>query len=63
MLEDYSVVVPTEEQFDLAQEMLSETDWAMPLKTLQANTKDLFYSYFGQVPKAPAATANKDEEM
>ena len=44
-----------EDTFDLIVETISETDWAQPLKPLQAN-KDLFYSYFGQVPKASAVT-------
>lgn len=51
MLEDYSLVIPSgEDGFDLVVNMLSETDWAQPLKVLQAN-KTLFYSYFGQEPK------------
>jgi hypothetical protein len=65
MLEDYSMLIPegNEEQFDLAVELLSETDWAMPLLPLAANTKDLFYSYFGQVPKASTIAAVKTSEF
>lgn len=53
VLEDYSLLIPNsdEEMYDNAIELLSETDWAMPLRPLQDTTKDLFYSYFGQAPK------------
>jgi hypothetical protein len=51
MLEDYSRLFPDESLVDNAIEMLSETDWAQPLKPLAANTKQVFYSFFGQQPK------------
>ncbi len=56
-LEDYSLVIPGGEEiaFEQAVEMLSETDWAMPLATLSASTKHLFFGYFGQVVKASNA--------
>jgi hypothetical protein len=31
--------------------MLSETDWAMPLATLSASTKHMFFGFFGQEVK------------
>lgn len=63
MLEDYSMLIPDgdEEKFEMANEMLSETDWAKPLKQLQTDTKDVFYSYFGQVPKPSTVGVKKEE--
>lgn len=48
-LEDYSMVIPGgyENAFEQAIEMLSETDWAMPLPALSASTKHLFFGFFG----------------
>jgi len=62
VVEDYSLLIPNsdEEMYDNAIELLSETDWAMPLKGLKDNTQDLFYSYFGQQPKAPTVKPIED---
>jgi hypothetical protein len=48
-LEDYSMLIPNgnEEAYDSAIEMLSETDWSLPLKPLAESTKVLFYGFFG----------------
>ena len=55
-LEDYSMVIPggDETAFEQAMEMLSETDWAMPLQPLSASTKTLFFGFFGQEVKVAA---------
>jgi len=62
VVEDYSLLIPNsdEEMYDNAIELLSETDWAMPLKGLKDNTQDVFYSYFGQQPKAPTVKPIED---
>jgi len=43
------MVIPGGEEsaFEQAVEMLSETDWAIPLATLSASTKHLFFGFFG----------------
>ena len=65
MLEDYALIIPgaDEARFDAAMDMLSETDWALPLKVLSESTKVQFYGYFGQEPKASTATASVDQVM
>ena len=64
MLEDYSLVIPgaDEERFDAAMNMLSETDWALPLKVLAESTKIQFYAFFGQEPKASTSTTPADQK-
>jgi len=48
-LEDYSMVIPNGDEavFEQAIEMLSETDWALPLQPLSESTKSIFFGYFG----------------
>ena len=43
------MVIPGGEEsaFEQAVEMLSETDWAIPLAILSASTKHLFFGFFG----------------
>ena len=42
--------------------MISETDWALPLKALSESTKKLMYGYFGEEPKVSTVAAKKATE-
>lgn len=51
------MVIPNGDEavFEQAIEMLSETDWALPLQPLSESTKSIFFGYFGQPIKANSA--------
>lgn len=49
-LEDPTVMFESEDQYDEAIVMLSETDWAMKLKDLSTTYKDSIFKIFGQDP-------------
>ena len=51
-LEDYTAIIKEESNYELAIEMLSETDWSLPLKVIAEQTKVQFYACFGLSPKA-----------
>jgi hypothetical protein len=38
-LEDYTAIIKEESNYELAIEMLSETDWSLPLKVIAEQTK------------------------
>jgi len=47
-LEEYELIVPGgEDDYDEAIDMISETDWSLPTKTLRESTQEKFYAYFG----------------
>jgi len=60
-MEDATVVIPKgEEDYDLAIETLSETNWdGAQLKELNLG-KDRMYSFFGMVPTPKVAAASKE---
>lgn len=53
-LEDYSMLVDSEDAYEKALEVLSETDWALPVAVLTDQTKVQFYGFFGQEVKTAA---------
>jgi hypothetical protein len=55
-MEDYSMLIDSEEVYEQALEVLSETDWALPVAVLTEQTKARFYGYFGQELKATKKT-------
>lgn len=62
-IEDYSLIISDEENYDKAIEMLSETDWSTPLKEIGVN-KDLMYSFFGlKTQKALAAETGPKNDV
>lgn len=61
-MEDYSTLIDCEEDYEKALEVLSETDWALPVAVLTEQTKVSFYGYFGQEIKAPATKAKAGEQ-
>lgn len=54
-MEDYSLIIPNaDEDYDIAIEMLSETEWSDQLKNI-SHSKEKMYSVFGlQVQKTTA---------
>ena len=61
-MEDYSFLIESEDHYESALEVLSETDWSLPLAVLTEQTKSRFYGYFGQEIKTTTKTKG-DEEM
>ena len=58
-MEEYELIVPGgEDDYDEAIDMISETDWSLPTKTLRETTQAKFYAYFGQSVKASSAAAS-----
>ena len=55
-MEDYSMLIDSEEVYEQALEVLSETDWALPVAVLTEQTKARFYGYFGQELKVTKKT-------
>ena len=70
-MEDFSLIIPKEDDYDKAIEQLSETNWNDPLKEIAVGgAKERMYSYFGlKTQKQRAADAeatnatNGDTEM
>lgn len=59
-MEEFDMLVPGgEEDYDAACDMLSETDWALPAKTLKESTQSKFYAFFGQEVKTQQPTEDK----
>ena len=52
-LEDFTSMFETEEKYDEAIVLLSETDWGMKLKELSAEMKKPTFEIFGQEPPVP----------
>lgn len=46
-MEDYSLLIESEDNYEQALEVLSETDWALAVKVLTEQTRVRFYGYFG----------------
>jgi hypothetical protein len=61
-MEDYSMLIDSEEAYEQALEVLSETDWALPVAVLTEQTKVRFYGYFGQETKQTKASKGEGEE-
>ena len=61
-MEDYSMLIDSEEAYEQALEVLSETDWALPVAVLTEQTKVRFYGYFGQETKQTKASKAEGEE-
>lgn len=57
------MLIETEEVYEQALEVLSETDWALPVAVLTEQTKVKFYGYFGQEVKVTKAKTEGDEEI
>ena len=61
-MEDYSMIIPGgEESYDLAINLLSETNWTDQLKDISQN-KELMYSFFGLTPVSTTVVAQPKEE-
>ena len=58
-MEDTSIVFDSEEACEAAQEVLSETDWSAPLKTIAGEAKVKMYEHFGHEVKTKASTEEK----
>ena len=55
-MESYDHLIPGgEDAYDEANELISETDWALDVKVLTTETKAKMYNYFGLEVKMPAA--------
>jgi hypothetical protein len=59
-MEDYSMLIESEEVYEQALEVLSETDWALPVAVLTEQTKARFYGYFGQELKVTKKTEEEE---
>jgi len=57
-MEDYSMLIDNEEAYEAALEVLSDTDWALPVAVLTEQTKARFYGFFGQEAKPAAKQAD-----
>ena len=67
-IEEYGLLVPGgEDDYKLACEMLSETEWNLPTVVLREGTQTKFYSLFGQEvktqPTKTAVTPSVDQKM
>ena len=62
-IEDYSSMIASEEAYEEALEVLSETDWALPVAVLTEGTKTKFYGYFGMQPKQAVATTATEVQI
>ena len=51
-----------EANYEAAIELISETDWSNPQKSVVDATKVTLYGFFGQEPKAPVKKAEEAEK-
>ena len=61
-LEDPTSMFESEEQYDEAIVMLSETDWGMKLKDLSSTYKDSIFKIFGQEPPKKKTSQNENDQ-
>ena len=54
------MLIDSEESYEKALELLSETDWTLPVAVVTEQTRVRFYGYFGQEVKS--ATKEKTSE-
>ena len=54
------MLIESEEVYEQALEVLSETDWALPVAVLTEQTKARFYGYFGQELKVTKKTEEEE---
>jgi len=55
-MDEYEAIIPGgETAYEEVNDLISETDWALPVKQLTAETKVKMYGYFGLEAKLPAA--------
>ena len=48
----------SEDAYDEAVDMISDTDWSLPTKVLRESTQAKFYSFFGQTVRAQPSANN-----